>query len=107
MAPAQEGFRADTSDRAGKVLGATVPEGIVLRQATTQPAGTQRGLTGHKVHRGEIGSLVGHPWPRGEGGLGELPTSAARCARTGAQCHWAAFNPTTALDENGTSNLKQ
>lgn len=106
MAPAQEGFRADTSDRVGKMVGATVPEGVVLRQATTQPTGTWRGLAGHKVHRGGIGSLIGHPWPRSEGGLGELPTSAAQCAITGAQCHWAAFNPTTALDENWTSNWK-
>lgn len=62
---------------------ATVLEGIVLRQAATQPDGTQRGLAGHKVHRGGIGSLVSNPWPRGDGGLGELPASAAWCARTG------------------------
>lgn len=107
MALAQEGLRADTSDGAGEVTGAAVPEGIVLRQATAQPAGTQRGLAGHKVHRGGIGSLVGHPRPRGKGGLGELATPAAWRARTGTQCHWAAFNPTTALDENWTSNLKR
>lgn len=107
VALAQEGLGADTSDGAGEVAGAAVPEGVVLRQATAQPAGTQRSLAGHKVHRGWIGSLVGHPGPRGEGGLGELPTSAAWRARTGAQCHWAAFNPTTALDENWTSILKQ
>lgn len=104
---AQEGLRADTSDGAGEVAGAAVPEGVVLRQAAAQPARTQRGLAGHKVDGGWIGSLVGHPGPRGEGGLGELPSSAAWRARTGAQCHWAAFNPTTALDENWTSNLKR
>lgn len=107
VALAQEGLGADTSDGAGEVAGAAVPEGVVLRQAAAQPPGTQRGLAGHKVHGGWIGSLVGHPGPRGEGGLGELPTSTAWRARTGAQCHWAAFNPTTALDENWTSNLKR
>lgn len=107
VAPAEERLWADTSDGAGKVVGATVPESIVLRQPTAQLAGTQRGLAGHKVHRGGIGSFVGHPGARGEGGLGELPASTTWRARNGAQCHWAAFNPTTALDENWTSNLKQ
>ena len=107
MAPAQEGLGAYTSDGAGDVVGAAVPEGVVLRQAAAHPAGTHRGMAGHKVHGGGIGSLVGHPWPRGKGGLGELPTSAARRATTGTQCHWAALNPTTALDENWTSNLKR
>lgn len=79
----------------------------MLRQATAQSARTQRGLAGHKVHGGRIGSLVGHPGSRGEGGLWELPTSAARRASIGARSHWAAFSPTTALDENWTSNLKR
>lgn len=104
---AQEGLRADTSDGAGEVAGVAMLEGVVLRQAAAQPAGTQRGLVGHTVHGRWIGSLVGHPGPWGEGGLGELPTSTAWCARTGAQCHCAAFNPTTALDENCTSSLKR
>lgn len=107
MAPAQKGLRADTSDGTGEVVGAAVPEGVVLRQTAAQPAGTQRGLAGHTVHGGGIGSLVGHPWPWGEGGLGQLPTSMAWCTRTGTHCHWAAFNPTTALNENWTSNLKR
>lgn len=94
MAPAQEGFGADTSDGAGKISGAAV-----LRA-------TQRGQAG-QVNGGGVGSLVSHPRARGEGGPGELPASAAGCARTGAQRRRAAFNPTTALDGNGTSNLKR
>lgn len=98
VAPAQKGLRADTSDGAGEVAGDAVSEVVVLRQAAAQTPGTQKGLAGHKVHRGGIGSLVSHHWPWGEGGLGELPTSTARRARSGTQYRWAAFNPTTALD---------
>lgn len=84
-----------------------MPQGVVLGQAAAQPARTQRGRAGHKVHGGGVGSLVGYPRPRGEGSLGELPASTARRARIGVQRHWAASNPTTALDEKWTSILKQ
>jgi len=91
VAPAQEGLRADVSDGTGEVGGAAVPQGVVPR---------------HKVHRRGGGSLVSHPGPRGEGGLREKPASTAWRSRTGTQCHWVVFIPTTALYENWTSNLK-
>lgn len=99
VAPAKEGLRADASDGTGEVGGAAVSQGVVLRQVAAQPAG-------HKVHRRGGSSLISHPGPRGEGGLREKPASTAWRSRTGTQCHWVAFIPTTALDENWTSNLK-
>lgn len=82
---AQEGLGADAGDGGGDVGGATVQQGVVLRQPAAQPARTQGGqatatLGRHKVHRGGVGSLVGHPGAGGQGGLGELPASTAGCA---------------------------
>lgn len=81
---AQEGLRADAGDGEGDVRGATMQQGIVLRQPTAQPARTQGGqaaatLGRHKVHRGGVCSLERHPGAGGQGGLWELPASTARC----------------------------
>ena len=81
----QEGLGADAGDGGGDGGGAAVQEGVVLRQPSAQPARTQAGragLGGRKVHGGGVGSLVGHPRPGGQGGLGELPAAAAGRANT-------------------------